>query len=165
MSMVLPAMWHVLAVILAVAAAVALAARRAPSWLWAVLVLVVTLAAQTGLLEGHLARPAFSLPGLLAWLPALAFAGFSVPPLRRRALVVPAFRSMRGTLPRLSDVVRQSAFTGTVGFDAELFGGRPDWDKLRAVPPVVLSEQERAFLDGPVEQLCGMIDDWQIRHD
>jgi len=52
---------------------------------------------------------------------------------------------IRRALPRLSDVARQSAGTGTVGFDAEIFGGRPDWEKLRAIPPITLTDEERAF--------------------
>ncbi len=51
-----------------------------------------------------------------------------------------------------------------MGFDAEIFSGTPDWMKLRAIPPIVLTPEERAFLDGPTEQLCAMVDHWQIRH-
>ena len=42
--------------------------------------------------------------------------------------------------------------------------GEPDWDKLRSIAPVVLTAEEQAFLDGPTEELCSIIDDWQLRH-
>jgi len=37
-------------------------------------------------------------------------------------------------------------------------------DKLRAVPPITLTEAEKAFLDGPTNELCRMANDWEIRH-
>ncbi len=66
---------------------------------------------------------------------------------------------------RRSPTRRQQALeAGTVGFDAELFSGTPDWDKLRSIAPIVLTPEEQAFLDGPTDELCGLIDDWQVRH-
>src|SRR3569623_508282 len=41
----------------------------------------------------------------------------------------------------------------------------PDWQQLLKQPKPELSTEEQAFLDGPVEQLCAMIDDWQITHE
>src|SRR5262245_25494089 len=158
-------MWEAAFLILCAAGGLALAMRRAPLWGWALAVLAVTLAWEAGGAEGHVAAPSFGLLNLLGLLPGLALATLSLPPLRRAAVVAPAFGLIRRALPRLSDAARQSAATGTVGFEAELFGGRPDWEKLRAVPVISLTDEERAFLDGPVEQLCRLIDDWRIRHD
>jgi acyl-CoA dehydrogenase len=141
-----------------------LAIRRAPQWIWALAVLAVTLILQVGLLKGHVDAPSFGLLGLLGWLPVLVFGALSVPPLRRRVLVAPIFHLIRRALPRVSDTVRQTLNGGSVGFESELFGGKPDWEKLRTVPPITLTEEERAFLDGPTEDLCQMINDWQIRH-
>ena len=159
------AMWKAAVLILCVVAGLALAMRRAPLWAWALAVVAITVAWQAGVAEGRVAAPSFGPFGLLGLLPGLALAALAVPPLRRAALVAPAFRRIRRALPRLSDVVRQSAGAGSVGFEAELFGGRPDWEKLRAIPPMSLTDDERAFFDGPVDQLCRMIDDWRIRHD
>ena len=79
-------------------------------------------------------------------------------------LIAPAFKFVKGTLPKVSDTEAQALEAGTVGFDAELFSGTPDWNKLRSIAPVVLTPEEQAFLDGPTDELCGMIDDWQVRH-
>ena len=65
-------------------------------------------------------------------------------------------------LPRLSDTEREAIEAGDVWWDADLFSGNPDWTKLLDFPPATLSAEERAFLDGPVEELCRMLDEWQI---
>jgi len=72
------------------------------------------------------------------------------------------YRWARSALPSLSDTEREALEAGDVWWDAELFTGNPDWTKLHATPPAKLSEEEEAFLAGPVEQLCAMLDDWRI---
>ena len=47
-------------------------------------------------------------------------------------------------------------------WDGQLFSGRPDWQTLLDYPTAELSEEEQAFIDGPTEQLCAMVSDWQI---
>ena len=76
---------------------------------------------------------------------------------------MPAFRMVKKILPPVSPTEQEALDAGTVGWDAELFGGEPDWDKLLAVRPMTLTAEEQAFLDGPAEELCRMIDDWDIR--
>jgi acyl-CoA dehydrogenase len=150
--------------LLIMAGAVVLAMMRAPLWLWAVAAAVATLLWQTGMLLGPWQWPNPGLLGLLAWLPAIALALLSFATLRRKMLIEPAYSAVKGILPKVSDTEQQALDAGTVGFDAELFSGTPDWTKLRAIPPIVLTAEEQAFLDGPTEELCRMIDDWQVRH-
>ena len=84
----------------------------------------------------------------------------------RRCLVSgPVLRGMRKTMPPISDTERDALESGTVWWDAELFCGKPDWDKLQSLPSPKLSNEEQAFIDGPVEQLCEMLDDWDITHN
>ena len=93
---------------------------------------------------------------------ALAALVLNLPVLRRALLVKPILGFFRSQLPPLSRTEREALEAGTVGWDGELFGGRPDWAKLLAQPAPVLSAEEQAFLDGPVEELCSMLDDWRI---
>ena len=79
---------------------------------------------------------------------------------RRKWLTVPLYRLGRDALPRLSATEQQAIDAGDTWWEAELFSGRPDWQKLLAVPPARLTTQEQAFLDGPVAQLCKMLDEW-----
>ena len=150
----------------AVVAVFTLAIRRAPIWLWAAVAALLALLATSGfLVDGGFSWPEASLTTVLAFVPAAVLGLFSVPALRRAVLVEPAFGIIRKTLPTVSDTEQQALEAGTVGWDAELFSGTPDWSKLRAVPPIVLTEEEKAFIEGPTEDLCRMIDDWQIRHN
>jgi acyl-CoA dehydrogenase len=65
-------------------------------------------------------------------------------------------------LPPLSRTEREALEAGTVWWDGELFTGKPDWDRLLAMPGPKLTDEEQAYLDGPVEELCRMLDDWRI---
>jgi len=65
----------------------------------------------------------------------------------------------------MSDTEREALEAGTVWWEAELFNGKPRWDKLQRVPKAQLTAEEQAFLDGPCEQLCRMLDDWEITHE
>lgn len=81
---------------------------------------------------------------------------------RRDYLTRPIFNWAGNQLPTLSETERDAINSGDVWWDADLFTGNPDWDKLLATPPARLSEREKAFLAGPCEELCAMLDDWQI---
>jgi len=81
---------------------------------------------------------------------------------RRRWLTEPLYRMGRKAMPRLSDTEREAIDAGDVWWDAQLFSGSPDWPELLNLPPARLSEEEQAFLDGPVAQVCRMLDDWRI---
>jgi acyl-CoA dehydrogenase len=148
-------------ILLALGAVIALAMWRAPVWAWAVLVAVITLTIQTGYAFGPMGG--FTFTKVLGWLPAIALAVIAYRPIRRQYLITPAYRMVKKILPPVSATEREALEAGTVGFDAEIFGGEPDWEKLRTVRPLSLTQEERAFLDGPVEELCRMANDWQIR--
>lgn len=88
-----------------------------------------------------------------------------LPDLRRKWLTAPLFGWFQKTLPPMSQTEREAIDAGTVWWDGELFSGRPDWDTLLAYPKVQLSAEEQAFIDGPTEELCAMVSDWQIGQD
>ncbi|MCB1949564.1 acyl-CoA dehydrogenase [Nitrosomonas sp.] len=88
-----------------------------------------------------------------------------IPWLRRLVISNQLLKIFRKMLPPISQTEQEALDAGTVWWDGDLFSGRPDWNKLLAYPKPQLSDEERAFLDGPVEQLCDMLDEWQITHD
>ncbi len=86
-------------------------------------------------------------------------------PLLRVALVTrPLLRFYTRLLPPLSETERVALEAGTVGFEGELFSGKPKWSALLELPKPTLTEEEQAFLDGPCEELCRMVDEWDISH-
>ena len=102
---------------------------------------------------------------LLLWA---AFGLMIVPNLiefRREKITKPLLEIYRKMLPSMSDTEREALEAGNVWWDGELFSGMPEWDRLMSYPAPVLSDEEQAFLDGPCEELCRMIDDWQICHE
>jgi acyl-CoA dehydrogenase len=118
---------------------------------------------------------------LLSWLSALAAFGFTtkvvlaalfvvvaavlnVPLIRRKLVSDHVLGIYRRILPDMSQTEKEAIDAGTVWWDADLFSGKPDWDKLLAVPAPRLSAEEQAFVDGPVEELCEMCNDWEITH-
>jgi acyl-CoA dehydrogenase len=74
-----------------------------------------------------------------------------------------AFKSTRKA--KISDTEKEALASGSVGFEGEILGGRPNWNKLLGMPLPQLTDEEQAFLDGPVETLCRMLDDWHIRSE
>jgi acyl-CoA dehydrogenase len=85
--------------------------------------------------------------------------------LRRTVLSAPLLGFVRRVLPAISETERAALEAGSVWWDADLFSGNPDWSKLLAAPAAGLSAEELAFLDGPTEELCAMLDDWRITED
>lgn len=72
-----------------------------------------------------------------------------------------AFTSTRKA--KISDTEREALSSGSVGFEQDILGGRPHWQSLLDLPRTELTADELAFINGPVNELCDMLDDWQIR--
>ncbi len=81
---------------------------------------------------------------------------------RRDFMTKPIFSLARKALPSMSDTEREALEAGDVWWDAELFTGEPDWQKLLNYPQATLADEEKAFLNGPVDELCAMLDEWKI---
>lgn len=145
--------------LLLLALAWGLAASRAPVFVWAA----------TGafyLLIWGLWRDGNAALLVFAWavfLPTAAI--FSVPVLRRRLISRHLRIWFASVVPEMSNTEREALEAGDVWWEAELFSGSPNWNRLLGFPAPVRSAQEQAFIDGPVEELCNMLDDWQITHE
>ena len=143
-------------ILIVIAVLWALAYSAAPLWLW-------TAAAGIGLVaEGWLTH---AVP-IVGWVVFLVLAvGLNLRPLRRVLVTDHLLGWFRKVLPPISETERIAIDAGNTWWDADLFTGRPDWRKLLATPAPTLTEEEQAFLDGPVEEFCKSLDDWQITHD
>jgi len=144
---------------MAVVVAWGLAAQRVPGLVW------VTVFASAIALWDVLLDPPAAL-WIVAWSVFLVVVlPLAFTPLRRVLISAPLLRVFKKIMPAMSDTEREALEAGTVWWEAELFGGDPDWEQLFNLPQPSLSEEEQAFLDGPVEQLCAMLDDWDITHE
>jgi acyl-CoA dehydrogenase len=123
-----------------------------------------TLAAGVALIAYSVIRQPAAPWLALLWLAFGALALLNVDALRLRFITRPFLRTYRRMLPSMSDTEREALEAGTVWWDGELFTGRPDWSKLLSAQAPRLTPEEQAFIDGPCEELCRMIDDWDITH-
>jgi acyl-CoA dehydrogenase len=106
----------------------------------------------------------FSWKLLLIVLFAL-FALLNVEQFRRDNVTRRLFGIYRTMLPSMSKTEQEALEAGNVWWDGELFTGMPDWRRLKSLPPPKLTAEEQAFLDGPTEELCRILDEWQITHE
>jgi len=101
---------------------------------------------------------------LLLWLGFAGLVTLNLANFRREKISAPLLKIYRSILPPISATEREALEAGSVWWDGELFSGQPDWSKLTSLPAAKLTAEEQAFLDGPTEELCRIIDDWQITH-
>jgi acyl-CoA dehydrogenase len=128
-----------------------LAYKGAPAWLWALVTAI--------LLFGIGVESSF------AWFLWAAGAILFTLPLARRIFVTPGIMSLfkaLNFLPAISNTERTAIEAGNTWVDGELFSGKPDWARLMNEAYPELNEEEQAFLDGPVEELCRITNDWQV---
>jgi acyl-CoA dehydrogenase len=102
----------------------------------------------------------------------LAIALFAIPAvflnnkeLRQQQFTKPFLKFYRRALPELSETEKVALEAGTVYWDAELFSGKPDFKKLHDIKKPELSSEEKEFLDGPVQELCRMLNEHEYNHD
>jgi acyl-CoA dehydrogenase len=86
----------------------------------------------------------------------------NMPQIRQKYISEPLLQLMRKAMPAISQTEQEALDAGKTWWESDLFNGKPDYDKIRELPPSKLSDEEQAFMDGPVEELCAMLDDWQI---
>lgn len=148
-----------LGLLVIVASIWALALVRAPGWGWWLgFMALLGIARVLGVIGVVLTYALVALSLVIA-VP-LVFA-----PLRRTLISKPILAAFRKLLPEVSRTEQEALDAGTVWWDGQLFSGNPDWVKLLETPPPSLSVEEQAFVDGPVEELCALIDDWRVTHE
>ncbi|MEK7452931.1 MAG: acyl-CoA dehydrogenase [Patescibacteria group bacterium] len=134
-------------------------------WIWATLFLSTTIFLQQK--YGEIEDPSIFLLILLwiAWTFTILLVVFSLPFVRRFLLVRPVFKMMKKQKTHISKMEKQALTAGGAGLEKGLFSGRPDWEALRKLSPLKLKEDELEFINGSVEELCKIADDWDIRYN
>ncbi|WP_058972905.1 acyl-CoA dehydrogenase FadE [Type-D symbiont of Plautia stali] len=120
---------------------------------------VVLLLWTAGLAAAGLWTPWLLLPLAIILLP------FNLPAMRRSMFSKPALHSFQKVMPPMSRTEKEAIDAGTTWWEGDLFRGKPDWQKLHNYPQPRLTEEEQAFIDGPVEEACRMANDYQITHE
>ena len=109
-----------------------------------------------------------SIPLISLVVIAAAFAIVAIPlnvkPWRQQLISAPFLKQFRRMLPEISETEQVALDAGTVGWEGELFAGKPDWKILKKQPYLALTVEEQAFVDGPVEELCQKLNSWEITH-
>ena len=82
--------------------------------------------------------------------------------LRRTCLTSWIMKIMKSFLPKISETERVALEAGVVWVEKDLFSGKPDFKKLLQEPYPELTKDEQDFLNGPVERLCRVTNDWQV---
>ncbi len=108
----------------------------------------------------------FDVVSLIGWLIFAAIAlPLNITSFRKEYISKPLLKLFKGIMPEMSRTEKEAIDAGTTWFEADLFRGNPDWNKLHSFPKPRLSAEEQAFLDGPVEEVCKMVDDWDTTHE
>ena len=123
----------------------------APNWLWSLALLAV--------LSG------FGVSPILLALVAVVCLFFIIVPLRRSVISVPLMKLINklGLLPTISETEKIAIDAGTVWVEKEFFTGKPDFKEILNQPYNSLSIEETAFLNGPCQELCEMVSDWEVQ--
>ncbi len=83
-------------------------------------------------------------------------------PAIRRPIAGKLLETFKGVMPKISDTEQEALDAGTVWWEQEVFAGKPNWKRFHNIPRASLSAEEEAFINGPTEELCSMINEWQI---
>jgi acyl-CoA dehydrogenase len=109
---------------------------------------------------------ALNIVGSFTWLLFLLLAlPLNIAAIRQQYLTKPLLKLYRKIMPEMSSTEKEAIDAGTTWWEADLFRGNPDWHKMHNFPVPRLSLEEQAFLDGPVEELLAMVDDWHTTHE
>jgi len=149
--------WWMLAALVFVSLVCAFRGESLRTWTIALGATLVAFLLLTPVSLGAVLLTALVLGAILAPLNVTAW--------RQQLISAPFLDQYKKMLPSISDTEAAALDAGTVGWEGELFSGKPDWRQLLNTPFLGLSEDEQAFLDGPVEELCAMLDDWRVTHE
>jgi acyl-CoA dehydrogenase len=149
---------HILLILAVIGAAGILLTRQASISVWAIsfaLFIVLVM---------HYGMPSLLMQIILISIELILIMG-AFKPLRRELISKHLFKVVSRAMPAMSSTERDALEAGTVSWEGDIFSGAPNFSTLRNAPVVYLTDEEQAFLNGPVNLLCSMLDDWDITHN
>ncbi|CAG9412285.1 acyl-CoA dehydrogenase FadE [Providencia alcalifaciens] len=96
---------------------------------------------------------------------ALVLLPFVITPIRQSLFSSKAMTMFQKVMPPMSSTEKEAIDAGTTWWEGDLFRGAPNWNKLHNYPKPQLTAEEQAFIDGPVETVCGMVNDFEVSHE
>jgi len=128
--------------------------------------LVWSITLMAGMLALHLMSNIAPSQIYLLWIVlAVVLIPLNIKSLRLNLFSRTIYKVMKKLMPTISQTEQEALDAGDVWWEAELFSGKPNFSFLQDLPKPVLTDEERAFLDGPVEEFCTLLDDWKITHE
>ncbi len=102
------------------------------------------------------------LPSLVVF--AVVMLVFLIKPIRTTVVskLVMSIMKKLGVVPQISATERTALEAGVVWIEKDLFSGKPDFETILKEPYAKLTKEEQEFIDGPVEELCKMLNPWKI---
>jgi acyl-CoA dehydrogenase len=106
----------------------------------------------------------WGLPVIAIGIVAAILLVFIIKPIRTAAVSKPLMGLMKAMdfVPKISATERTALEAGVVWVEGDLFSGKPDFSKIMKEPYPQLTAEEMAFINGPVQKLCDVVDSWTI---
>ncbi len=115
-------------------------------------------------LAGFVILLGLSVPLPLLVVYTLLMLIFLIKPLRTSVISKFVMNVMKklGVVPQISATERTALEAGVVWIEKDLFSGKPDFESILKEPYAKLTKEEQDFINGPVEELCKMLNPWKI---
>lgn len=145
--------------------------NQLPGWLvWGSILSVLVIFGYKGVpfylwsIAGFLLLAGLGAPVWLISLYLVLAVVLNIKAIRRKLLSGPIMKLLDALkiLPAISETEQTAIDAGTVWVEGELFSGKPDLKRLVTETYPELTDEEKKFLDGPVEKLCSMVSDWEV---
>ncbi len=106
----------------------------------------------------------FGAPCWLMIVVGVIFVVFLIPAIRAVVFSNIVMKTMQKLelMPKISETERAALDAGVTWVEKDLFSGNPDFNSLMKESYPQLTAEEKAFMDGPVNELCRMTDHWEI---
>ena len=94
------------------------------------------------------------------FIPVAVFLNVKV--IRKAVVSTPLLKIFSKSMPKLSKTEETALNAGDTWIEEDLFRGEPNWNRVHGIPKHALSDEEQSFVDHETNELCAMVDDWDV---